>query len=163
DKDANKIWLVVVKATFDVQPDGSTRLSDEQVPVLRMGQPLGELGKSSLTYEGDLFGLKPCTDVLVNGNAWAPDGRRATSLEVQVVAGRSRKRLRVFGDRLWERSLSGGVRMSGAQTFELMPITYEKAFGGWDRSAPDPADHRLESRNPVGTGFAVRAEHCLGM
>jgi hypothetical protein len=162
DKNANKIWLVVVKATFDIQSDGLTRLSDEQVPVLRMGQPFGELGKSSLRYEADLLGLKPGTDVLVNGSAWAPTGKRASSVDVQLTAGPIKKRLRVFGDRTWERNIVGLLTISGAQAFESMPITFERAYGGWDRSGADPVDHRLESRNPVGTGFALRAKSCAG-
>jgi len=163
DKDANKIWLVVMKATFDILPDGSTRLADEQVPVWRMGQPAGELGKSSLIYEADLLGMKPGTDVLVNGSAWAPGERQVTSVDVELVIGSIHKRLRVFGDRVWERSLVGGVTMSSPAPFESMPIKYERSYGGWDRSASDPADHRLESRNPIGTGFAVRGEGCVDM
>lgn len=161
DRDANKVWLVVVKATFEIEPNGSCRLSEEQVPVLRLGEPHGELGKSSLRYDADLLGVKPCTDVLVHGSAWAPRGTRPTTLDVQVIAGPIRKRLRVFGDRRWERTIVGGVAASSPRPFESIPIVYERAYGGWDRSSPDPVEHRLEARNPVGTGFAVRRESCI--
>jgi hypothetical protein len=160
DRDANKIWLVAIKATFDVQPDGSCRLSEQQVPVFRVGQPYGKPGESSLAYDGDLLGVRPCTDVLVKGSAWTPEGRPAASVDVQVVVGPVRKRLRVFGDRVWERGPAGAVAASRAVEFESMPIIFERAYGGWDRTADDPAEHRLEERNPVGTGFAIRAEHC---
>jgi hypothetical protein len=162
DKNANKLWLVVLKATFDVQTNGSCRLSAEQVPVFLAGQPHGELGQSSLMYDADLFGLKPCTDVLVHGSAWAPRGGRIGSIDVQIAVGPVKKRLRVFGERIWERNLVGGIAMSRPQGFESMPITYERAFGGWDRTSPDPADHRLEGRNPVGTAFSFRSGNCLG-
>jgi hypothetical protein len=162
DKDANTIWLVVVKATFNIQPDGSARLSENQVPVFLIGEPSGELGKSSLIYEADLLGLKQSTDILVNGNAWVPGGKRAASVDVQLTVGSIKKRLRVFGERVWERGIIGGIRISSTEAFESKPITYERAYGGWDCSAPEPADHRLESRNPVGTGFAIRAENCVG-
>jgi len=52
--------------------------------------------------------------------------------------------------------------MSAPRPFERMPIVYERAFGGWDRSAADAAEHRLEARNPVGTGFSVREANCVG-
>jgi hypothetical protein len=159
DRDANKIWLVVVKATFEIQADGSCRLSKEQLPVLRMGEPEGEPGKSGLRYDGDLLGVKPCTDVLVRGSAWAPLGTRATSVDVQAVVGPIKKRLRVFGDRRWERTLVGSLAPSSPQPFESMPIVYERAYGGWDQSSPDPGEHRLDARNPVGTGFSVRREN----
>lgn len=162
DKDANKIWLVVVKATFDILPNGSTRLSQQQVPVHRVALPEGELGRSSLAQDADLSGVKPGTDVLVRGSALAPAGKRARWVDVRLTAGPVNKRLRVFGDRLWERGLAG-LAMSEPEPFESMPITFERAYGGWDRSSDDPAEHRMDERNPVGTGFAVRAENCAGM
>ena len=32
-------------------------------------------------------------------------------------------------------------------------LIYERAFGGWDRSHPNPDKHTFEPRNPVGVGF----------
>lgn len=162
DKNGNKIWLVVVKATFDIQPDGRCLLAAENEPVRQVAQPHGEFGKSSLQYETDLAGVKPTTDVLVYGDAMVPKGRFATSLDVSLRAGTLQKRLRVTGDRFWESGVFG-LRMSESKPFERMPITYERAYGGWDRSAAQPEDHRLEERNPVGTGFALRVENCEGM
>ena len=138
DKDANKIWLVVVKATFDLRGDGSARLADQQVPVFRVCQPRGEPGASSLMYEADLLWLKPGTDVIVNGSAWPGDGRLATSIDVAVRLGPVDKRLRVFGDREWRQGATGPA-ISQPRPFESMPIVYERAFGGWDRSAADQA------------------------
>lgn len=163
DKDANKIWLVVVKATFDVLPDGSIRLAGDQAPVLRIGKPFGEFGKSSLDCEADLLGLKLGTDLLVNGSAWVPRGGRVSTMDIQVAVGSMKKRLRVFGDRFWERNSARAVAISAPHPFESMPIQYERAYGGWDRHAPDPVDHRLDARNPVGTGFVLRSENCIGM
>ena len=160
DKDANKIWLVVVKATFDIAPDGTTQLAEQQELPLIMGQPRKEFGTSSLIYDADLLSLKPGTDVIVNGSAWAPSGKSASSLDAQITVGPIAKRVRVFGDRYWRRGLAG-PSISAPQPFESVPIVFERAFGGWDRSSRDPADHRLESRNPVGTGFSVRSENCI--
>jgi len=163
DKDANKIWLVVVKATYDIAADGVCRLAEEQLPVLRMAEPSGELGKSSLLYDADLAGLKPCTDLLIKGSAWAPElSRPASAVDVQVRCGSIDKRLRVTGNRVWEKGLVGGPVASATEPFVSIPITYERAYGGWDRTADDPSEHRMESRNPVGTGFAVRAEASIG-
>jgi len=161
DKDANKIWIVVVKATFDIRPDGSTRVSDQQVPVHRTGQCHGKPGESSLKHEADLLWLKPGTDVLLNGSAWPAPGRMTSSVDVELQVGPVRKMLRVTGDRAWRRGIAG-VMMSEPEPFEHMPITYERAFGGWDRSSPDPAEHRLETRNPVGTGFLLNADAVIG-
>jgi hypothetical protein len=161
DKDANKLWLVAVKATFDILQDGSTRLSEEQEPPLKLGSHVGEPNQSSLLYEADLFGVKANTDVLVNGSAYSPNGRRVTSVDVELAVGPIRKRLRVSGERVWENAL-GGPSMSSPERFDSMPIRYERAFGGWDRVAEDPLEHRMDARNPIGTGFTTQPSHCLG-
>src|SRR5262249_18692062 len=43
--------------------------------------------------------------------------------------------------------------VSRPQPFDRIPLAYERAFGGWDRRHPVPDRHRVEARNPVGTGF----------
>jgi hypothetical protein len=40
-----------------------------------------------------------------------------------------------------------------------MPLSYERAFGGWDRSNVDPARHTFEPRNPVGVSFRAAGNH----
>lgn len=163
DKDGNKIWLVVVKATFDVLPNGSTRLAKEQLPPLQQGQHTGEPGQSSLTFESDLLGIKPTTDILLLGKAWAPGGTPAQVVDVQLSVGSIRKRLRVFGDRHWHQGPAGGLSISEPEPFESIELGYERAYGGWDRAADDPANHRFDARNPIGTGFVTHDDHCIGM
>ncbi|WP_337108415.1 DUF2169 domain-containing protein [Mesorhizobium salmacidum] len=162
DKAANKIWLVCVKATFDILPDGTTRPSGDQVSPFIQGQPLGGDYEKSLIYEADFFGVKPCTDVLVNGTAWPPNGRPTTELDVGFQVGPVQKRLQVFGNRWWTVNLAGQRVISSPDPFAKMPIRYEYAFGGWDRTASNPKDHRLEARNPVGQGFISNPNGCLG-
>jgi len=162
DKNGNKLWLVVVKATFDILRDGSCRLSPEQVPVLAMAKPAGEFGKSSLIYDADLLGVKPCSDILLHGRAWARNGARTGSVDVRMTLGSITKSLRIFGKRYWDRGIVAGAKISSPEVFESMPITYENAYGGWDRTSSDPRDHRLDGRNPVGTGYALRVENCIG-
>ncbi len=135
DKDSNKIWLVAVKATFDLLADGSTLLADEQQPVLRMSEPRGEEGKSSLRYESDLLGVKPSTDVLVNGSAWAPHGRRCSSTDVLLRVGPITKFATGIWRARWERGIVGRPTISEPEPFESMPIVFERAYGGWDRWA----------------------------
>ncbi len=161
DKDGNKLWMVVVKATFDISPDGSVSLAEEQMPVSVTSRNRGAAGSTSLVEESDLFGVKAGTDVLVDGCAWAPKGYRARVLDVGLRVGPVDKRLRVFGDRYWHRHLVRGLVPTPPDWFESMPIHYERAYGGQDLSAGDAAKHRIEDRNPVGVGCAVSAEHCV--
>jgi hypothetical protein len=162
DKDANKFWMVVVKATFNILPDGEPQLAEDQELPLRSPQHYGEPGVSSLRYEADLLGLKRRTDVLINGTAYATGGRPVSCLDVRFALGGIDKRLRIFGERIWERGVLGVARLSSPQPFDVMPVRYERAFGGWDRHTEDPHEHRLELRNPVGTGFVRKENHCIG-
>jgi hypothetical protein len=80
DRNGAEIWLVAVKCTFDIRPDGSTEVAKEQPPVLRMPEHTGEPGKSSLRYENDLVLTKTTTDIIVVGHAYAPRGRPTTQM-----------------------------------------------------------------------------------
>jgi hypothetical protein len=161
DKHGAKSWVVAVRATFDVLPDGSTRPAAEQPPPLLDVVFRGEPGKSSLVYEADLIYDKQRTDVYLNGHAHAPGGVPVTEVLAMMRVHTLVKTLRVVGDRAWEDSVVGPV-LTPPQPFVVMPITYERAFGGFDTLPPDPKDHRMEPGNPVGTGFAVRREHLVG-
>jgi len=161
DKAGEKSWVVAVKATYQLWTDGTTELAAVQAPPLYSPEYIGEPGKSSLRFEADLIPSKPVTDVLVNGQAYAPAGKPVQTVDVSVSVGPLRKRLRVFGDRHWHNGLSG-LKPSSPRKFERMPITYERAFGGWDRTDPDPAKQRLFSQNPIGSGFATREHHLDG-
>ncbi|MDQ6683893.1 MAG: DUF2169 domain-containing protein [Pseudomonadota bacterium] len=162
DKDGHQIWLVAVKASFDLPPGRAPRLAREQRPVLRMSEPRGEEGASSCRYESDLLGVKPGTDLLVEGSAWARQGQLARHVDVAMRVGPVQKQLRVFGDRSWRRSPIGTLQSTPPEPFEALPIVFERAYGGWDRAASDPAQHRLEMRNPVGVGFFTDAAHAVG-
>jgi hypothetical protein len=47
DRNGAEIWLVAVKATFDIKPDGSTEVSEEQSPVLRVPEYFGKHGRAA--------------------------------------------------------------------------------------------------------------------
>ncbi len=158
DRDGAEVWLVAVKATFDIKPDGSTDVSKEQPPVLHVPEYHGEPGKSSIKYEADLVLTKKTTDVLVIGHACAPKGYKATGFDVGFRLGSITKVLRVYGDRHWK--VEGD--WSAASPFDKIPLVYERAFGGVDRLSDKP-DRDWDWRNPVGTGFAVSRSNLAGV
>lgn len=162
DKVGTKSWVVAVKATFDLGPNGVTGLSDLQQPLLYCAEHYGEPGKSSIRYEADLIPSKRATDVLVNGWAHAPAGKPTHAVDVSLRVESLEKRLRVFGDRHWGLGFPGRLKPSSPTRFERMPITYERAFGGWDQTDPNPARQRLDPRNPIGSGFATKEKHLEG-
>jgi len=161
DKHGAKGWAVAVKATFDILPDGTTKLAEKQEEPLLGEVHAGEPGKSSVRYDADLSGAKKRTDIVLNGDAHAPAGATVTETTVTMKIQNMVKTLKVFGDRCWDKGLSG-LSMTSPEPFETMPIVYERAFGGTDTTPEKLEDQRIEARNPIGTGFAVRAEHLVG-
>jgi hypothetical protein len=157
DKDGKHVWLVAVKATFDVALDGSLKLADEQPPPLLAPEFHGDPAATSLRYDSDLIAHKPGTDVVVNASAYAPGGKPATSVDVVLRMDNLTKHLVVHGERLYFEGLTG-ISTTPAQPFTVCPILYEYAFGGSDLADPDPSRQRMDARNPVGRGVAAKSD-----
>ena len=146
----------MVKATYNIHNDGSTELAETQ--ELPVHSPcIAAIRRPQSEYQADIVGRKVATDVLVNGTAYVTRGRRALSVEVRIRVANVDKTLLVTGNRHWY-AVAGGIAMTSAEPFETMPLTYERAFGGFDRADEDVAQHRMDDANP-GTGFATRAKH----
>jgi len=161
NKDGVHEWIVAVKATYNIRPDGSTVLAEEQFDPLLLPQYNGEDGRSSLRYDADLVAPKSTTDVIVNGSAYAPMGRASTEFFVGLRIGPIQKALRVRGDRQWVNGMLG-PKPSAPQPVVRVPITYERAYGGYDHADPDYRNHCIDARNPVGCGVYARPERRIG-
>lgn len=156
DRDGTEVWLVALKATFDIGPDGSTSVSEKQPPVLHLPEHFGEPGQSSIKYEADLVLTKKTTDIIVVGHAHAPAGTAVTHLDCGFRVGPVQKLLRVHGDRTW--GLGGPGE---AAHWQKMPLVWERAYGGGDAKSKQP-EHDWDARNPVGMGYFVAGEHARG-
>jgi hypothetical protein len=161
NKDGVHEWLVAVKATFDIAPDGRTTLADEQPPPVMVPEHHGEPGVSSLRYDMEIVAPKPTTDIVVNGTAHAPKGRPSTEFAVSMRVGSIQKTLRVLGKRRWGVGVTG-ITSSAPEPMIELPITYERAYGGWDRTDQDPRNQRMDLRNPVGCGVVAKPEYRVG-
>jgi hypothetical protein len=137
----------VIKGTFVLSKLPAP--ADEQLPVVLIDEFHGDAGESSISVPSEISLDKPGTDVLLIGNAYAPRGRPTTQVDVTLAVGPVRKTVRVFGDREWQHA-GVGYKPSAVAPFDSMPLTWERAYGGVDRSG---AELRAESRNPVGAGF----------
>jgi hypothetical protein len=152
DPDGVDTLYAVVKGTFALAPglDGAEPpLAPEQVPVALAPEYGGDPLASSLRVPSDVSLVKPATDVLLVGHAYAPHGRATTCVDVSLAAGSLRKTVRVVGDRVWLRSGLGPVASEPAP-FTAMPLVWERAFGGTDVVGGVP---HAEARNPVGAGY----------
>ena len=149
DADGVDMLFTVVKGTFALGERLS--LAEKQVAVTLADEYFGEPGRSSIKQSSDVSLAKPGTDVLLQGRACAAGGRPVTQMEVSLAVGPLRTRMRVIGDRVWERS-GARHRISHAMPFEAMPLVWERAFGGTGQKGRELL---AESRNPVGAGFHV--------
>ncbi|WP_224363363.1 DUF2169 family type VI secretion system accessory protein [Hyalangium versicolor] len=153
DEELRPLLVPVLKATFELSPQGKLTLAEEQAPLELAGQKWDDSDESSDRYEPEGAFFKPSTDVVLVGHAHAQE-RGTRELLVALKLGSLQKGVKVIGDRMWFKSL-GSIAMTKPVPFERIPLRYERAFGGRDRSASDEAKPSFESRNPVGTGFRV--------
>jgi hypothetical protein len=160
DKDGRHEWLVAIKAVFDIFPDGSVALANEQFKPLLLPEYTGEPGASSLRYDVDLVPPKPTTDILVNGTAFAPGGYPSKQFEVGFAIGAVRKALLVRGNRAFHSGLLGRA-FAHIEPVTKVPIIYERAYGGSDRIDADPSRQRRDARNPVGCGAVAQTHDCV--
>jgi hypothetical protein len=150
EEEGRPLLVPVLKATYDIKATGLA-LAEDQLPLNLAGEPYGKPGESSYRYEPECAWPKLATDVVLVGSAVAPRPG-TTEMVVGFQVGRLQKAVRVLGDRAFYKSL-GSVEMTKPVPFERVPLQWERAFGGWDRSNPDQAKHSVEPRNPVGVGF----------
>lgn len=151
DENGSPLIALIVKATYHIQNQAAVILADEQNSLNTGGEYWGSPNSSSYKYEPETAFIKPATDVVLIGHAHAPNCN-ATIADVGIRVGSVQKTVRAIGDRLLVKR-SGNLSTYGPKPFEKMPLVYERAFGGWDRSHSNPDKHTFEPRNPVGVGF----------
>lgn len=151
DEDGVDTAYFAVKASFEIAAEG-VRVADRQSPLVLAEEYWGAPGASSLKRAGEAHLCKPTTDIALIGSAYAPRGRPVPSFDASVSVGKVAKRLRIFGDRVWQRTGDGkGLVPSAPAPVERVALVYEKAFGGAHKV--DEATTLFEARNPLGVGF----------
>jgi hypothetical protein len=158
DRDGAEVWLVAVKATFLIAPDGRCEVAPEQQPVDLAPRYRGAPAASSLIADSDLMLCKKTTDILLEGHAYAPGKVPVPQVDVSMRVGGFQKAIRVYGNRHWKVGLFG-LKPGPPDPFARMPLTYEHAFGGADPAEPE---RDWDLRNPVGVGYASHPDSLGG-
>lgn len=144
---------VLVRVTYRIDR-GKLVPADDQ-PWIVSNQPWQ--GPQGL-MDGDLIFYKGGVDVFLFGRAVPERGRTESQLDVEITVGAElRRRVRVFGPRVWYRGLTGLVA-SPPRPFTSIPLTLAYAYGGQDSWDGLPIPH-LE--NPEGMGFYVVEESAV--
>ncbi len=129
-------YFVTALGYFDLMEPGDFDLETKMWPMVAAA-----MGGTPL----DVGMPKPRGEVVVIGEAVAPAGRPVTQMAVEFSVGPVRKRMTVIGDRYWQLTRDGAA-FSRPQSFERMPLGWDRAFGG--PAHPD---------NPFGTGHGALA------
>ena len=154
EPDGRERMVVVIKGTFalPLKENAELSLAPEQIPLVMADEYEGEPGLSAVLYESDFAYFKPRCDVLLNGQAYAPQGREVTRLTVSMAVGSWSKSFDVVGDRWWLQNASS-VMPTAPQVFATKPISYAAAFGGVDADPANPENQEAYPQNPIGRGY----------
>jgi hypothetical protein len=152
--DGREFVVVVIKRTFTIpkDPKREPTLAEEQFPLVEADVFTGEPGLSAPLYESDYALRKPRCDILLNGSAYAPGGKPTERVTVSLRVGSWQKSFDVVGNRVWNRGVLL-VTPTDPEPFTVMPISYNNAFGGVDRSQENPDKHRWYPTNHSGVGY----------
>lgn len=146
---------VVVKCTGRMRGDGkAAELAEEPLPIFTSDVPEGEAPGDPLLFETDLVPLKPRADVVLVGKAYYPRHKPpGASVDVTLRVGSLTKTIRVFGDRKWwfPSKLTLQPEITPPQPFQVMDLSYARAFGGIDE-----ASSLYCAENLAGRGFLGR-------
>ncbi|ECY7446036.1 DUF2169 domain-containing protein [Salmonella enterica] len=122
-REGEEIWIVALKATWDILPNGTTRLSSVQSPVNAGTVPYND--GTSLLYDTDLGPEKKATDIILNGYAQMPDGKKTSSVAIGLKVGNMTRLARVYGDRIWD-----GKQYGEPEQFNRIPLGYSRMGRG---------------------------------
>lgn len=161
DEDMKPLVCPIIKATYNISPNGELVFSEKQIPVNLAGEHYGDPESSSYLYEPECAFIKPATDIVILGDAVSNKGP-VKYLSVDVNVGQYSNRLLVFGDRQWEKK-GAQYHITEPMVFENMPMMYENSFGGWDKRHDDCSKHGFEARNTVGKGFYLTDVEPVGV
>jgi len=151
DIDGREIWIVAVKATYDIDADGRTRIAAEQPPI--NSGPVAD-DKGNLLCETDLGPPKNATDILLCGHAYAPGGKPVHTLKIGFGVDKLQRTALVTGDRQWQFGLLY-PKASEPQPFTRMPLTWSRAVGG------DEQRGGHATGNPIGCGLRQESGSAL--
>ena len=147
---------VLVKRSFRIVPGEAAQRLDEDYPLRMVDQYYdgGEPQNATVEHEFEVAPIKAMTDVVIVGNAYAPQARPCHKLTIGATIGKVKTDLRITGDRICNYVPGSAPRFSDPTPFIQMPLRYERAYGGKDhRSIPElPFWY---PRNDMGVGVAL--------
>jgi len=145
---------VLVKRSYDIVPGKRCVRAERDQKLIPGDVHYGDPMNSSVKFEADFVPFKLATDVVLNGTAYAPQGKPTETLSVSLAVDTFRKEFRVIGDRVCHYRDQRDPLFTDPKPFISMELRYERAYGGVDVYS-DPQVPCAYIRNHLGRGFAI--------
>ncbi len=160
---------IIVKLGYDIRRLGGSQglsqldLASSQPPLLETDVYEGEELLTELLYEQDYAPLKPATDVIVCGHAYAPGNQPIRRFEAAIQVRDRTLPLTLHCPRRWvarsgmEKAaslfMSSDVQIEYGPPVTSVALSWHLAFGGYDDSDVKTEHHSVFDNNPVGRGY----------
>jgi hypothetical protein len=148
------ILSVLLKRTYNIVPDRPCIRAEEDRSIIPGDVPWGNPMNSSIRFESDFVPYKLSTDVVLNGKAYAPNGKPTAACTVAIKVANHRKDVYVIGDRKVHFVKNQTPTFSDPVPFTAMDLRYERAYGGIDVYSDKKTSYPYP-RNLLGRGFIV--------
>lgn len=145
---------VLLKRTYRIVPNGPCVRAEKDFKIVSGDMHYDGPMNSSVRFESDFVPFKLGTDVVLNASAYAPKGEAVREVTATVTVGSRRKDILIIGDRVSKYRDGGDPEFTEPEPFTVMPIRYERAYGGVDIYS----DTRMScayARNHLGRGFVI--------
>jgi len=148
------ILSVLLKRSYFIVPDGRCVRAEKDFKIVTGDMHYDGPMNSTVQFESDFVPFKLGTDVVLNGNAYAPGGSAVHELTASVLVDSHRKDIAVIGDRVSKFRAGNDPTFTEPEPFTVMPIRYERAYGGVDiySDTKMPCPY---ARNHLGRGFVI--------
>lgn len=170
DFDGGSVGIILAKVTYSLGEDRVFEPAEdaESIRFAPCFRDEAEPTASPILFDSDSALVKPRTDFVVHGTAFAPKGRPVGSFDVEVVVGRQRRVLRVFGPRKASYRPARKTKkkteyrppaFSESTPVTKVPLDFTRAYGGVARYRVPEGDEVIEipcPSNPLGRGYCVQ-------
>lgn len=156
EKYGTSIISVLVKRSYKIMENQQVARCDSDAPFRNIDVYFddGNPTETTVQYESELAPLKALTDVVIIGNAHAPNGNACQQMSVSASVGQHTKHLQITGDRKCIFQQNREPIFSDPVPFTIMPLRYERAYGGKDELSNPQIPFRYP-RNDLGVGLAL--------
>ena len=152
--DGEHIFGILVKRTYDIVPGSRCTRAMTDGKLFPGDVHYDDPVNSTVKFESDFIPFKLATDVVLNGRAHAPPGKRVATIRASLTIGQHQKEVLVFGDRVARYNGNRDPAFTEPRPFESMELRYERAYGGVDVYS-EPRMPFVYPRNHLGCGYVV--------